>query len=658
MMPVLGGWVVWVHLLSLLVLRPPEPPPAPLRPLVSFVEFDETYDCDAGRGPNQLVGLEAELSEPFDREIVIPVKVIPGTAKPGRNFLADADAAVLFKAGETRGRIRARDGLADITIEGGSPEGEAVQFRLELQGTSDVVTAADPRGYRAVQIPGMQGEPTSPPSKLTTTDFTEQFVTVLERELANQVFTVRAEMPAPKDTDLHFALWRGVGDKAAPITEFSTVLRQGSTDATVRLADKLSAEDLRKLGLADDHIAGPDEHYELRLDARPPLIAAGDPCCISVVAKDDDDRVTISQIIEDDRGNRIRRIEPRVPYWVVPVLSGTLETPCHVQPVIDGKSIPPGAVIPAGMLREPRFGPFTTEDGRQNLPIEIAAIPQRRPVCGKCSSSGDSCLHCKPHSKACRSCSGRPGGCAACKHGTGACPTCYGRPGGCLACGFGRGVCGACNGRPGGCGACGGQRGGGECVASNGSQEFPVGSPVPGDFLMLLVNSQRLHEPGDRIAEQAVAAIKGENVYKDAVLLVDEKGERELTTEGPPPEAAKTFRPFREEGDDLPGQIQRIVTTVSKKRDTAANPNFRAIVIWPERELSSASDLSALKALAQSDTGPLSILCPDADPAMARHIAKAIAPEDGAAGRITVRCPKSPELTDHIHDIIHAGNSP
>lgn len=181
--------------------------------------------------------------------------------------------------------------------------------------------------------------------------------------------------------------------------------------------------------------------------------------------------------------------------------------------------------------------------------------------------------------------------------------------------------------------------------------------PVPGDFLMLLVNSQRLHEPGDRIAEQTIAAIKDAKVYKDAVLLVDEQGERELTTKGPPPDAAKTFRPFREEGDGLPGQVQRIVTTVSKKRDTAANPNLRAIVIWPERELSSASDLSALKEFAESDTGPLSILCPDADPTVARRIAKAIAPEDGGEGRITVRCPKSPELTVHIHDIIHAGDS-
>lgn len=656
MMPVLGGWVVWVHLLSLLVIRPPEPPAAPLRPLVSFVDFDETYDCDSELGPNQLVRLEAELSEPFDRDIVIPVKAIPGSAKSTIDFLADPDAAVVFKAGQTRGRIRSRDGLADVTIQGADSGGEPVQFRLELQGTNDVVTAADPRGYRSVRIPRMREERSPSPSKLTSADFTERLATVLERELPDQVFTVRAEMPAPKDTDLHFALWRGVGERAARIAEFSTILRQGATDASIRLADKLSPADLKRLGLADDSVPGLDEYYELRLDARPPLIAK-DPGCISVVAKDDDQRVTVSQILEDERGNRVRRIEPGKPYWVVPVLSGTLETPCHVQPVIDGKSIPPGGVIPPGKIRDPRFGPFTAKDDRESLPIEVTAAPQRLPACGKCGSGGESCALCKPSSTACRSCSGRPGGCSACNHGAGACASCFGRPGGCLACGFGRHVCGACSGRPGGCGACGGQADG-ACVASAESQSVPVGSPVPGDFLMLLVNSQRLHEPGAGITEQTMTAIEGEKAYKDAVLLVDEVGERELKAGGPPPEAANTFRPFREEGDNLAGQAEKIASTVARKRDTAENPDLRAIVIWPERELSSSSDLSALKTLARPENGPISILCPDADPTVARRIAAELAPTSGGKGRVTVRCPKTPELKHHIRDIIDSGKAP
>jgi hypothetical protein len=655
MMPIFGGWVMWVHLLSLLALMHRDPPPPPLRPLVSFVDCDRTYECDPEAGPNALSGVEAELSESFDHDIVIPLKAIAGSAKPGRNYAADLDAAVVFKAGQTRGRIRDRDGLADVIIEGGNAGGEPVQFRLELQGTSEVVTAADPQGYREIRIAGAEMDPLRPETRLTKADFTEQFVPVFERELVGQAFTVRAEMPAPKDTDLHFELWRGIGDVAKSVTKFSTVLRQGATDAVVRLADKIPPDELLRLGLADDRIPGPDEYYELRLDARPPLIAAGDPCSIAVLAKDDDEPVTISQILEDEQGKRIRHIEPGVPYWVVPVLSGTLESPCHVQLVIDGKSIPPGGVIPAGLLREPRFGPFTTDDGREALSVEVEAAPRWGPLCESCNVNGDKCPGCKPAAKPCPNCRDRSGGCATCNHGAGTCKMCSGRPGGCLGCGFGRGVCGACKGRPGGCSACGGRAGGG-CVARVGPWDVPVGPAVPGDFLLLLVNNQRLHEPGDRITERTMAAIKGEKeCYKNAVVLVNEQDEQELKPDGPPPDAARSFRPFKEGSDDLQGQAQRIVKTLSKKRDIAENPDPRAIVIWPERELSSASDLSALKTLAQSDTGPISILCPDADPAMARRLAKALEAGGGGSGRITIRCPKTPELKEHIQDIIQSG---
>lgn len=656
-LPVVGGWVVWVHLLSFLVIRPSEPKVAPLRPSVSFVDFDSTFECDPASGRNALSGVEAELSEPFDHDVVIPVKALAVTAKPVRDYSADKDAAIVFKAGQVRGRLRDRNGLADITIEGSETDDEPVTFRLELQGTSDVVTAPDPRAHRDVRILGNPDDEPKPDPRVTKIDFTDRFITVLERDLVRCPFTVRAEMPAPKDTDLHFELWRGIGDASARVTKFSTIMRQGATDATVCLADQLSADQLRRLGLADDSIPGADEYYELRLDARPPLIAAGDPCYAAVVAKDDDERVTISQILEDERGSEIRRIEPGVPYWIVPLLSGTLENPCNVQPVIDGKPIPPGGVIPAGLLRQPRFGPFTTDDTREQLPVEVAARPQRVPVCGRCSGEDETCSTCKPATGKCRSCAGRPGGCDACKNGAGACKACCGRPGGCLACGFGRGVCGACSGKGGGCGACG-DKARSDCVASAGPRPVPVGPAVPGDFLMLLVNSPRLHEPDDNITERTVAAIKGAKAYKDAVLLVDEKGERELKPGSPPPEDAKAFRPFKQGSDDLSGQVQRIVATVAKKRDAAANPDFRTIVVWPERELSSAADLSALKGLMHSDAGAISILCPDADPTVARRLAKALGTPDGGSNKVTIRCPKTPELTEHIHDIIHAGDKP
>ncbi len=104
--------------------------------------------------------------------------------------------------------------------------------------------------------------------------------------------------------------------------------------------------------------------------------------------------------------------------------------------------------------------------------------------------------------------------------------------------------------------------------------------------------------------------------------------------------------------------MDRIATTVGEQRDLAENPGLRAIVIWPDRELTASSDLSVLKTLAESDTGPISILCPDGDPTMARTLENALESESGGDRKVTVRCPKTSELPSHIYDIIHAGGEP
>jgi hypothetical protein len=178
---------------------------------------------------------------------------------------------------------------------------------------------------------------------------------------------------------------------------------------------------------------------------------------------------------------------------------------------------------------------------------------------------------------------------------------------------------------------------------------------VPGDFLLLLVNNQRLHEPDDAIAANVVKAIKDENAYRDAALVVNENDEAELKPGSPPPDPAQTFRPFSKEREDLSGQVQRIVDTIKEKRDNAATDRLPTIVIWPERELSSAANLEALAALGQDGGGPISILCPDADPEKARRLATALVTPHEGNERITVRSPKTPELVEHIRDVIHAG---
>jgi hypothetical protein len=182
-----------------------------------------------------------------------------------------------------------------------------------------------------------------------------------------------------------------------------------------------------------------------------------------------------------------------------------------------------------------------------------------------------------------------------------------------------------------------------------------VGPPVKGDFLLLLVNNQRLHEPADAIAAHVVEAIKDEKAYRDAALVVNENDEVELKQGGPRPDAAQTFRPFSKEHEDLSGQVQRIVDTINEKRDNAATDRLPTIIVWPERELSSAANLEALAALGQDGGGPIAILCPDADPEKARRLAAALRPPEGGKERITVRSPKTPELIEHIRDVIHAG---
>jgi hypothetical protein len=82
----------------------------------------------------------------------------------------------------------------------------------------------------------------------------------------------------PQDADIYLQVRRGIGEFSVPVTSFTTVLPAGSSELQIQLQDYIDDADLKKLGLADDRIPGPDEFYELRLDPRRPLIAKSDPC--------------------------------------------------------------------------------------------------------------------------------------------------------------------------------------------------------------------------------------------------------------------------------------------------------------------------------------------------------------------------------------------
>ena len=184
-------------------------------------------------------------------------------------------------------------------------------------------------------------------------------------------------------------------------------------------------------------------------------------------------------------------------------------------------------------------------------------------------------------------------------------------------------------------------------------ESIPVGPPIPGDFMIFLVNNQRLHEPGDLITDRVLEAIKDRNPYKQGVIVINGDGKESLLTEKTDsPQMDLAFKPFSRDQQDLEGQTAKVVETVARKRKSAARADIRTLVIWPEREFVSASNFDVFKLLANDSHGPISFLCPEADPERARELASAIKPEDGGGAKITVRSPKSEELVEHINDVL------
>lgn len=178
------------------------------------------------------------------------------------------------------------------------------------------------------------------------------------------------------------------------------------------------------------------------------------------------------------------------------------------------------------------------------------------------------------------------------------------------------------------------------------------GPPVPGDFMIFLVNNQRLHEPGDIITDRVREAIKDRNPYRQGAIVINRDGKESLLTEhSEPPSVERTFEPFSLARQDLEGQTRRVVETIARKRRNAENPDIRTLVVWPEREFVSASSLDVFAELGTDGRGPISFLLPDADPERARELAAAILKDTGS-GEVTVRSPKAEELVEHIDDVL------
>lgn len=307
LLPVFGLWVVWIHLLSLVVLHPlGHVPPAPLRPAVRFVDAEDVYVVDVDEGPNGLRGVVAELSEPLDHVVEIPVGVIPagGTpdgseqARPGVDYAAARDAVFVFPAGSTRGHLRERASLLDVTVTPDPAAEQARRFRLLLAGTEHVVLAPDPQPLRTIEIPpasrraAVKGNPAH---------FRDPLVDLDEKDLPDHRFVVESKRPAAEDADLQFSLYRVVGAGETPVQHFTGRFPAGATEMSFSLRDLIPERELARIGAAYDPRPGVDEWYELHLDARPPLISAEDPCLTTIFCRDRDGAADVAFRFENDR---------------------------------------------------------------------------------------------------------------------------------------------------------------------------------------------------------------------------------------------------------------------------------------------------------------------------------------------------------------------
>jgi hypothetical protein len=786
-LPVFGLWVVWVYLLSLVALRGVGGSgPAPLRPTVRFVNAGEAFTCSIDSGANALSAIRAELSNTFDHDIEIPVTALPVAvaprgvepARPGIDFSADRDAVFAFPAGASEGVLRVRDSLADVTVSTDPLLEVTRRFRLRLDGTEDVVVAADPQGFRVIDlVPGATVSGGGIPARLRDT-----VLTMPESDLVDHPFVIDADRVPDAPADLRFSLYRVVGTGSAPVCHFTGTFPAGGSQVSFRLTDLVSGDELERIGAEDDTRPGPGEWYELHLDARPPLVSASDPCFATIFCDDDDGVANVSYRYENSSGEAIHRLLPRVPFWVVAELTQALEMDYRVTPFIDGVAYEPGGVISAGSRQSNRMGPYLLkpeheDPARDEVVVDLGMVPGDIPgICSHCRGRPGGCEHCLHRCErcgggqtdcpachgtcggcggrpggcqlcraVCASCGGKDGGCASCRRACescggkedgcemcaakkGACTTCGDRRGGCAACGFGKGACvrcqgkcgeckdcessgacakcrgkgcgacdgtgkcGSCGGKCGPCGTCGGGAGGGGAggggaggggaggggaggggaggggagggggspVNPPASSSMAKGPPVPGDFMIFLVNDQRLHEPGDVITDRVREAIEDRYPYKQGAIVINRNGQETLLTgSSSPPASAQAFEPFTLDSQDLVGQARQVVDTIVRKRKNAAKPNIRTLVVWPERELVSGEYGDVFAPLATDGRGPVSFLCPDADPERARQLAASLVPEAGDGGQVTVRSPKSDELVEHIDDVLDAiGASP
>lgn len=201
------------------------------------------------------------------------------------------------------------------------------------------------------------------------------------------------------------------------------------------------------------------------------------------------------------------------------------------------------------------------------------------------------------------------------------------------------------------------QPGRGCCKGQGGGEGKPLcGEPVPGDYMLIVVNNERLHDPNDGIVAEVQRALADEAAkpYGNGAIILNPDDEDSLTPNGGGPDPKKMFQPYNKDGHDVGGQLKRIEEVVARKREAAANPELRAVVVWPERDLAAGS---GVRPVAGADLQPMSFLLPDAAPSYARNVERGLMPPGVSPGDVTVRAPKERELQAHLLNVITEGKA-
>jgi len=197
----------------------------------------------------------------------------------------------------------------------------------------------------------------------------------------------------------------------------------------------------------------------------------------------------------------------------------------------------------------------------------------------------------------------------------------------------------------------------GGCNGQGGcSGKAVCGKPVPGDYMLIVVNNERLHDPNDGIVNEVRRFLADETAkpYGNGAIILNPKDEDTLTPDGGNPDPTKMFQPFSEDGHDVASQLKRIEEVVARKREAAADPGLRAVVVWPERNLAAGS---GVRPVAGADQQPVSFLLPDAAASYARNVERGLMPPGMVGDDVTVRAPKEQELRSHLVNVVAEGRA-